>query len=108
VDVLRRAEIMARYRQRVDAFEALAASRRVPSGDLLEAGDPSDAVVELSPRQFEVLQLVADGCTNGEIAQRLWITEETAKTHVRRILLALRAESRAHAVAIGFRNSLIN
>jgi DNA-binding NarL/FixJ family response regulator len=54
------------------------------------------------------LRLVADGLNNREIAERLYISEETAKSHIKKILAALTAESRAHAVAIAFRQSLLN
>lgn len=60
-----------------------------------------------SPRQLEVLQLIADGLTNAEIGARLFLGEETVKKHVARILAKLQARSRAHAVAVGFRRDLL-
>ena len=52
-------------------------------------------------------QLVADGLVNREIGQRLFLSEETVKSHVRHLLAKLQARSRAHAVAVGFRRGLI-
>jgi PAS domain S-box-containing protein len=53
----------------------------------------------LSPRQTEILALVADGLSNAEIATRLYLTESTVKWHVRKILKALGVANRAQAVA---------
>jgi PAS domain S-box-containing protein len=53
----------------------------------------------LSPRQVEILALVAEGLSNAEIASRLYLTESTVKWHVRKILKALRVANRAQAVA---------
>jgi DNA-binding CsgD family transcriptional regulator len=62
--------------------------------------------LELSRRELEVLSLVAEGRSTREIAKTLWITEETVKTHVRRVLQRLGARTRAHAVAIVYREGL--
>ena len=48
-----------------------------------------------------------DGLVNREIGQRLFLSEETVKSHVRHLLAKLQARSRAHAVSIGFRRGLI-
>lgn len=53
----------------------------------------------LSSRQLEILALVAEGLSNGEIAARLYLTESTVKWHVRKILRALGVANRAQAVA---------
>jgi PAS domain S-box-containing protein len=53
----------------------------------------------LSPRQTEILALVAEGLSNAEIAARLYLTENTVKWHVRKILRALGVANRAQAVA---------
>jgi DNA-binding CsgD family transcriptional regulator len=55
-----------------------------------------------------VLQLIADGHANQEIAQQLLIGEETVKSHMRNIFARLQARSRAHAVAIALRHGLIS
>ncbi len=61
----------------------------------------------ISARELEVLQLIANGRGNRQIAHELFLSEETIKTHVQRVLRKLQAESRAHAVAIALRNRLI-
>jgi DNA-binding NarL/FixJ family response regulator len=63
---------------------------------------------KLSLREIEVLQLLADGLVNREIARQLFVSEETVKSHVRHVLAKLEARSRAHAVAVGFRGGLIS
>jgi DNA-binding CsgD family transcriptional regulator len=60
-----------------------------------------------SIREVEVLQLVSDGLTNREIATRQFVSEETVKSHIRRVLAKLPARSRAQAVAVGFRHGVI-
>ena len=62
---------------------------------------------EPTMREIEVLQLVSDGLVNREIGERLFLSEETVKSHVRHLLAKLQARSRAHAVAVGFRRGLI-
>jgi DNA-binding NarL/FixJ family response regulator len=69
---------------------------------------PADELTEpLTPRQGEVLRLLASGLGNKEIATKLKISEHTAKFHVASILGKLGAASRAEAVSIGMRNGLI-
>ena len=62
---------------------------------------------KVTPRELEVLELVADGLSTREIARRLWVTEETVKTHVRRLHDRLGARTRAHAVAIAYRSGIL-
>lgn len=54
----------------------------------------------LSERQLEILQLVSQGFTNAQIAERLYITENTVKTHIKHILERLNVRNRAEAVAM--------
>ncbi len=61
----------------------------------------------LSSREIEVLALISEGLGNREIGDRLFVSEETVKSHLRKILAKLRARSRAHAVALGIRRGLI-
>jgi DNA-binding NarL/FixJ family response regulator len=61
----------------------------------------------ISPREREVLELLAEGLSNRQISDRLVVSLETIKTHVRNILAKLGAESRAQAVATGLRDGLI-
>jgi DNA-binding NarL/FixJ family response regulator len=83
----------------LDVDDFLDAARRVADGG--SALDPQvvaglfggrrdhDALDELTPREREVLGLVAEGRTNAGISRRLWLTEKTVETHVRSILMKL-------------------
>jgi DNA-binding NarL/FixJ family response regulator len=61
---------------------------------------------ELTSREREVLALIATGLTNAEIAQRLQLSPLTAKTHVSRILMKLRARDRVQLVVIAFQSGI--
>ncbi len=95
----------------VAALRAVAEGLRVVDEGLAEATlsrpRPSPLVEDLTPREIEVLQLISDGLVNREIGQRLFLSEETVKSHVRHLLAKLQARSRAHAVAVGFRRGII-
>jgi DNA-binding CsgD family transcriptional regulator len=61
--------------------------------------------IELSRRELEVLELMADGATNREIAEMLVIAEDTVKTHVQRILRKYGATNRTQLIALALRDS---
>jgi len=62
---------------------------------------------ELSPRELEVLVLVARGCTNKEVAQKLFISDKTVRNHVTSCLLKLQAKDRTEAVTRAIERGLI-
>jgi DNA-binding NarL/FixJ family response regulator len=107
VDAAQRNEILSRYREHSRRFESVAA-RRIAGGEVIPFAAPlPELEQEPTPREIEVLQLIADGLVNREIGVRLFLSEETVKSHVRHLLAKLQARSRAHAVAAGFRRGLI-
>jgi DNA-binding NarL/FixJ family response regulator len=62
----------------------------------------------LTTREREILQLLADGMSNADVAGKLFISQETVKSHVRHILAKLEADTRTHAVAIALRDAIID
>jgi len=62
----------------------------------------------LTAREREILQLLADGMSNADVAAKLFISQETVKSHVRHILTKLEADTRTHAVAIALRDAIID
>ena len=67
----------------------------------------NDEPDNLSPRELEILELVARGTTNREAAKRLFISEATVKTHLLHIYAKLGVNDRAAAVAVGFDRGLL-
>jgi DNA-binding NarL/FixJ family response regulator len=65
------------------------------------------ALAELTPRELEVLRLIARGLSNGEIARHLVVGDATVKTHVARIFAKLDVHDRAQAVVLAYESGLV-
>ena len=74
---------------------------------LSEQADRLEDAVDLTPREIEVLQLIAQGKSNKQIAAELVITERTCKFHVSSILSKLEASNRTEAVKIAAQRGLV-
>ncbi|WP_067718755.1 response regulator transcription factor [Nocardia yamanashiensis] len=68
---------------------------------------PAAQLSELTDREREVMALVAEGLTNAEIAERLFMSPATARTHVSRILLKLNARDRTQLVVMAYESGLV-
>ncbi|MET0417084.1 MAG: response regulator transcription factor [Actinoplanes sp.] len=68
---------------------------------------PPPALSSLTEREVEVLTLVARGLSNAEIAQQLFVSPATAKTHVARLLMKLDARDRAQLIVVAYESGLI-
>ncbi len=104
--------------------ELIAAIHTIAAGDSLLSPSVTSRVIErmarqpapdasrdarladLTPRELEVLELVARGLSNGEIAAALVIEESTVKTHVKRVLMKLGARDRVQAVIYAYESGL--
>jgi DNA-binding NarL/FixJ family response regulator len=80
------------------------------AGDLpgVDRGGPARRRVALTEREMQVLRGMCEGKSNGEIGRELYLSEDTVKTHARRLFRKLGVNDRAHAVASGFRLGLVS
>jgi DNA-binding NarL/FixJ family response regulator len=91
------------------AIEKVAAGEGYIDPALMPAFLPGrDRDEMLTAREREILQLLADGMSNADVAAKLFISQETVKSHVRHILTKLEADTRTQAVAIALREAIID
>jgi len=80
--------------------------RFAASFDASERGTPSE-LDSLTPRELEILRLIAGGLTNAEIARELFVSETTVKTHVSSVLRKLHLRDRVQAVVLAYEAGLV-
>ena len=97
-EVVRAVELVAAGKTYVDPVLA----------GVLSGGAASEKLVNITQREREVLRLLADGLANEEIGKRLFISAETVRTHIRKAMAKLDADTRTQAVATALRQSLIS
>ena len=92
-----------------DALLSPGVTRRLIAEFAARAKEPRrpGGLAELTDREQEVLALVGDGLSNGEIAKRLYVSPATAKTHVSRAMIKLQARDRAQLVVIAYESGLV-
>jgi DNA-binding NarL/FixJ family response regulator len=93
-----------------DALLAPSVTRRLIAGFVRQprsARRPSAGLDVLTPRETEVLRLIARGLSNTEISDTLVIAEQTTKTHIGRILAKLGLRDRAQAVVLAYESGLV-
>ena len=101
--VLQQAQQKNPHKPEVTSFDTKTVVNNPESVENLEALDP----YTLTERELEVLQLIVEGCSNAVIAERLYITVGTVKTHVRNILNKLCADDRTQAAVRALRSGLV-
>lgn len=87
----------------IDAIRGGVLGQSVTASSAISKASDATYVEELSPRELQVMQHIAEGATNFQIAEALHVSEETIKSHVKSILGKLSARDRTHAVAIARR-----
>lgn len=75
--------------------------------EIQQTSEQSESETDLSRSEFEVLRLLADGLSNSEIGERLFVSENTVKSHVSNILSKLHLKNRTQAAVYAWRNHLL-
>jgi two-component system, NarL family, response regulator LiaR len=79
----------------------------VPAAPAIARDEAKAAALGVTPRELEILELMAAGMSNREIAEKLFVSENTVKTHSSRLFEKLGAKRRTQAVQLGRRQALI-
>jgi len=95
------------HKDLLDTIRSVHAGRRTVSPDVAAALAEHSLDEPLTDREMEVLQLIASGHANKEIAARLSITEEAVKSRVKNILAKLHANDRTHAAMIAVKRGIL-
>lgn len=96
--------------QIVDAIERVHLGEKIYTPDVLhkiQKGRPVEKHTELTARELEVLLLMANGQSNQEIAETLFLSIKTVKTHVSNVLMKLEVEDRTQAAVYAFKKGLM-
>ncbi|MDM9381320.1 response regulator transcription factor [Chlorogloeopsis sp. ULAP01] len=95
------------HKPEVLATDSKTTTTTAPSSEAVENNEEMIDPYTLTERELEVLQLIVEGCSNAVIAERLYITVGTVKTHVRNILNKLCADDRTQAAVRALRSGLV-
>jgi DNA-binding NarL/FixJ family response regulator len=96
-------------RELLQALETVSSGRRFVQGDLAaNLADDAEQTAVITPRERQILALVAEGSENKQIARRLGIAEDTVKTYLRNLFTRWGVTSRAEAVATALRLGVID
>ncbi len=98
----------ALHKELLETIRAVHAGRKMMSPSVAAELAEHQGEDALTPREIEVLQLIAAGLANKEIAARLQVTEETVKSRVKNILSKLHANDRTHAAMVGLKRGIIS
>ena len=101
-----RGDSATRARDLAKLIETFCRSNTVASPRTLNKHDIQSLIEELTPRETEVLKLVAEGKNSAGISDALDVSEETVKAHIKNFCRKLQATNKAHATAIAFRRGL--
>ncbi len=96
------------HKELLETIRAVHAGRKTMSPSLAVELAEHAGMDGLTTREIDVLELIAAGCANKEIAAQLSITEETVKSRVKNILSKLQANDRTHAVTLGLKRGIIS
>ena len=91
----------------IDAIREVTSGKRVLSGEIRNSIEDMKSAPEMSQRQLEILNLVAKGFSNKEIADILGVSLETVKDHIKKILVKMGASSRTEAASLAVNLQLV-